>query len=91
MPTASQPRRAAARAALPLPVQQPASSSIRDELTAVYGTWSKARTSLDKETIEGLPNNGLVYDSTATGVTILLGSDEATLQALDGIFGATGS
>ena len=41
--------------------------------------------------VEALPDKGLVSDSTAKRVTILLASDEATLQALDGIFGATGS
>ena len=41
--------------------------------------------------VEASPDNGLVSESTAKRVTILLASDEATLQALDGIFGATGS
>jgi len=38
-----------------------------------------------------LSDKGLVAESTGKRVTILLGSDEATLQALDGVFGATGS
>ena len=41
--------------------------------------------------VGALPDKGLVAESTGKRVTILLASDEATLQALDGIFGATGS
>ena len=40
--------------------------------------------------VEALPDEGHVSEPTAKRVTILIGSDDATLQALDGIFGATG-
>ena len=41
--------------------------------------------------VEGLPDKAQVSTPTAKRVTILIASDDATLQALDGIFGATGS
>jgi len=41
-------------AALPLLVQESAAPTIRDELTAVYDAWSKARTDFDRATFEEL-------------------------------------
>ena len=40
--------------------------------------------------VEASPHKGQVSTPTAKRVTILIASDDATLQALDPVFGATG-
>ena len=40
--------------------------------------------------VDGLPHKADISTPTAKGITILIASDDATLQALDVIFGATG-